>query len=116
MIVGLLHPGAMGAAVGDLLRTRGHDVIWASAGRSETTRRLAAAFRDVARHYGIEGPLQAEWSESVPELAGRLARAEHAAAEKGWRFVGEFEEIAQTFAAAGAPDGFHRAAAEVLRG
>ncbi len=240
MIVGLLHPGAMGSAVGDVLRARGHDVIWASAGRSAATRRRAAAFRDVgslealaaearmilsvcpphaavdvatavgafdgvyvdanavspqtarrigalhdgfvdggivggpprtpgtrlylsgpragevvelfagsvleprvvadasalkmayaawtkgtaalllavrdvARHYGIEEPLQVEWSESVPELPGRLARAELAAAEKGWRFVGEFEEIAETFASAGVPDGFHRAAAEVFR-
>jgi hypothetical protein len=29
--------------------------------------------------------------------------------------VGEMEEIAATFAAAGQPDGFHRAAAEVFR-
>jgi hypothetical protein len=30
--------------------------------------------------------------------------------------VGEMEEIADTFAAAGLPEGFHRAAAEVYRG
>ena len=36
-------------------------------------------------------------------------------APKAWRFVGEMEEIAATFAAAGLPDGFHLAAAEVWR-
>ena len=35
-------------------------------------------------------------------------------AENGWRWVAEMREIAQTFAAAGQPDGFHLAAAEVF--
>ena len=59
--------------------------------------------------------LLAEWRESVPELHDRLARAERSADEKGWRWIGEMEEIADTFAAAGQPDGFHRAAAQVYR-
>ena len=41
MIVGLLHPGEMGAAIGDALRERGHDVLWASEGRSDATRARA---------------------------------------------------------------------------
>lgn len=36
--MGLLHPGAMGAAVGRALRDRGIDVYWASEGRSEASR------------------------------------------------------------------------------
>ena len=36
-------------------------------------------------------------------------------ARKSWRFRGEMEEIADTFGAAGLPDGFHRAAAEIYR-
>ena len=222
MIVGLLHPGEMGAAVGRVLQGNGHEVIWASEGRSEETRSRAASFRDVstvaaladdaelilsicpphaavevatsvegfdgvyvdanaispmraqeiaalhprfvdgaiiggpddpqlylsedvlpnagvvrnpsalkmayaawskgsaamllairdvARHFGVEQ----EWERSAPELAKRLPRAEHAAATKGWRWTGEMEEIADTFAAAGQPDGFHRAAARVYR-
>jgi len=35
------------------------------------------------------------------------------AAPKAWRFAGEMDEIAATFAAAGLPDGFHRAAGEL---
>ena len=80
------------------------------------TAALLLAIRDVARANGIWDDLQSEWRESAPELPGRLAAAERSAAEKGWRWIAEMEEIADTFAAAGAPDGFHRAAAEVYRG
>jgi hypothetical protein len=72
---------------------------------------MLLAIRDVARHFGVEE----EWELAAPELAKRLPRAEHAAATKGWRWEGEMEEIADTFAAAGQPDGFHRAAARVYR-
>ena len=72
---------------------------------------MLLAIRDVARHFGVEE----EWERAAPELAQRIPRAEHAAATKGWRWEGEMEEIADTFAAAGQPDGFHRAAARVYR-
>jgi hypothetical protein len=72
---------------------------------------MLLAIRDVARHFGVEQ----EWERAAPELAKRLPRAEHAAATKGWRWTGEMEEIADTFAAAGQPDGFHRAPARVYR-
>lgn len=240
MIVGLLHPGEMGAAVGGQLVANGHEVLWASAGRSAETRARAAAFRDaktvealalqsdvvlsicpphaaldvarsvqgldglyvdanavspatarevgllhtkfvdggivggpprepgtrlylsgaraadvaslfagslletrlvsdasalkmayaawskgtaalllatreVARHFAVDDALAVEWDESVPGLHERLERAERSAAAKGWRWAGEMDEIAATFAAAGQPEGFHRAAAEVYR-
>jgi len=76
---------------------------------------LLLAIRDVARAEGVEEALLAEWRRSQPELPERLALAERSAAAKGWRWVGEMEEIASAFAAAGSPDGFHRAAAEVFR-
>lgn len=79
------------------------------------TAALLLAIREVARAEGIEAELLAEWRESLPGLDERLARAEQAAAAKGWRWVGEMEEIAATFAAAGQPEGFHRAAATVFR-
>jgi 3-hydroxyisobutyrate dehydrogenase-like beta-hydroxyacid dehydrogenase len=42
--IGLLHPGEMGSAVGKALRSAGHEVFWASAGRSpETAGRAAQA-------------------------------------------------------------------------
>src|SRR4051812_11210048 len=39
--VGLLHPGEMGAALGAVLRGRGHPVRWVSEARSPETRRRA---------------------------------------------------------------------------
>jgi 3-hydroxyisobutyrate dehydrogenase-like beta-hydroxyacid dehydrogenase len=43
MNVGLLHPGAMGAAVGRQLTAAGHEVRWCSAGRSAATAERAEA-------------------------------------------------------------------------
>jgi 3-hydroxyisobutyrate dehydrogenase-like beta-hydroxyacid dehydrogenase len=86
-------------------------VKMAYAAWSKGTTALLLAIRDVARAYGIED----EWRLAAPELVEKLPRAEGAKAKKGWRWVGEMEEIADTFAAAGQPDGFHRAAAEVYR-
>jgi Domain of unknown function (DUF1932) len=72
---------------------------------------MLLAIREVARHFAVEE----EWRRATPELADRLSHAEQAAATKGWRWAGEMEEIGDTFAAAGQPDGFHRAAARVYR-
>jgi 3-hydroxyisobutyrate dehydrogenase-like beta-hydroxyacid dehydrogenase len=74
------------------------------------TAALLLAIRETAVHYGVEE----EWR-AAAQLDDRLARAEASAREKGWRWAGEMEEIADTFAAAGQPEGFHRAAAEVFR-
>ncbi|WP_052850193.1 NAD(P)-dependent oxidoreductase [Streptomyces avicenniae] len=41
VVVGLLHPGSMGAAFGAQLRLRGHTVLWCPDGRSDATRRRA---------------------------------------------------------------------------
>lgn len=45
MVVGLLHPGDMGGAVGACLAQRGIQAIWASSGRSAATRARAEALR-----------------------------------------------------------------------
>ena len=82
---------------------------------SKGTAALLLAIRDVASHYGVGGELAADWGDSQPDLLTRLPSAERSAAAKGWRWAGEMDEIAATFEAAGAPGGFHRAAAEVYR-
>jgi 3-hydroxyisobutyrate dehydrogenase-like beta-hydroxyacid dehydrogenase len=76
---------------------------------------LLLTARALARASGVEEALLAEWDISQPGLAERSARAARSAAAKGWRWVAEMEEIAATMAAAGLPDGFHQAAAEVYR-
>jgi 3-hydroxyisobutyrate dehydrogenase-like beta-hydroxyacid dehydrogenase len=79
------------------------------------TAALLLAVRETALAEGVEETLVAEWARSLPGLADEHARATRSASAKGWRWVAEMEEIAATFAAAGQPDGFHRAAAEIYR-
>jgi 3-hydroxyisobutyrate dehydrogenase-like beta-hydroxyacid dehydrogenase len=40
-VVAVLHPGAMGSVVGAVLRAAGHEVVWASEGRSDETAQRA---------------------------------------------------------------------------
>lgn len=75
---------------------------------------LLLAVLDSAVANGVEEALRAEWARSQPGLDGRWQSAEDSAAAKGWRWVGEMNEIAETFAAAGLPSGFHEAAAEMF--
>jgi 3-hydroxyisobutyrate dehydrogenase-like beta-hydroxyacid dehydrogenase len=76
---------------------------------------LLLAARALARAEGVEDALLAEWSMSQPQLASQVDRAARSAMAKGWRWVGEMEEIAATMAGTGLPDGFHQAAAEIYR-
>jgi 3-hydroxyisobutyrate dehydrogenase-like beta-hydroxyacid dehydrogenase len=73
---------------------------------------LLLAIRSLAAAEGVEDALLAEWATSQPDLPGR-SDAAAGTAEKAWRFVGEMEESAAAFAAAGLPGGFSQAAAEV---
>lgn len=77
---------------------------------------LLLAIVDLAGRLGVADALRAEWEASQPALGARAERASASAAAKGWRWAGEMDQIAATFAEAGLPDGFHRAAAEVFRG
>jgi 3-hydroxyisobutyrate dehydrogenase-like beta-hydroxyacid dehydrogenase len=54
-VIGVLHPGEMGAAVGACLTQRGLTVLWASAGRSLSTADRAAAGR--MRDVGTAGEM-----------------------------------------------------------
>jgi len=74
---------------------------------------LILAIRALAAREGVEKALLAEWSRSQPNLPGKSERAASVAAPKGWRYVGEMEEIAASFEAAGLPAGFHQAAADL---
>jgi 3-hydroxyisobutyrate dehydrogenase-like beta-hydroxyacid dehydrogenase len=90
-------------------------VKMAYAAWTKGTAAMLLAIRELARREGVEEPLLAEWDLSLPELRDRHARALRSAEAKGWRWVGEMEEIAATFEADDLPGGFHRAAAEVYR-
>jgi 3-hydroxyisobutyrate dehydrogenase-like beta-hydroxyacid dehydrogenase len=75
---------------------------------------LLLAARAMARASGVERTLLAEWSLSQKALGEQSERAASAAAAKGWRWVAEMEEIADSMAAAGLPAGFHEAAADIF--
>ena len=75
---------------------------------------LLAAIRALATHEGVEAALLEEWKRSQPELPKR-SEVVTAQARKAWRWVGEMEEIAASFEAAGLPGGFHLAAADLYR-
>jgi 3-hydroxyisobutyrate dehydrogenase-like beta-hydroxyacid dehydrogenase len=87
----------------------------AYAGWTKGTAALILAVRGLARAAGVEDALLAEWQESQPDLPRRSQRAASSAVTKGWRWVGEMEEIAASMTAAGLPPGFHEAAAEIFR-
>jgi 3-hydroxyisobutyrate dehydrogenase-like beta-hydroxyacid dehydrogenase len=76
---------------------------------------LLLAVRALAIREGVDPALVAEWERSQPGLGARSEAAVADTAKKAWRFVGEMEEIAATFAAAGLPAGFHEASAAVYR-
>jgi 3-hydroxyisobutyrate dehydrogenase-like beta-hydroxyacid dehydrogenase len=69
--VGLLFPGEMGAAVGNAARA---EVIWASEGRSEATRRRAVAFRDAGSVEELVRESDIVLSICPPAIAEEVAR------------------------------------------
>jgi 3-hydroxyisobutyrate dehydrogenase-like beta-hydroxyacid dehydrogenase len=87
----------------------------AYAGWTKGSAALLLATRALAQANGVEETLLDEWRTSLPQLEERWLAAQRSSAAKGWRWAGEMDEIASTFAAAGLPDGFHRAAAAVYR-
>ena len=98
-----VHPGGPGAASA---------VKVCFAAWTKGTAALLLAIRELARAEGVEEGLLAEWATSIPDLPAR-SDAAAATAAKAWRFIGEMEESAAAFAAAGLPPGFSQAAAEV---
>lgn len=75
---------------------------------------LTALCLAMADDAGVGDQLAAEWDRAEP---GATADARHriaGAVPKAWRWVGEMHEIAETAAARGLPDGFHRSAAALF--
>ena len=77
------------------------------------TAALLMTIRALAAAEGVEDALLGEWATSLSGLAAQSERAATGSAPKAWRFVGEMDEIAASFAAHGLPDGFGSAAAGV---
>jgi 3-hydroxyisobutyrate dehydrogenase-like beta-hydroxyacid dehydrogenase len=104
--VSMLDARAIGAQPGAASALKMAYAAW-----TKCTDVLVLAIRAFAAHEGIETALLNEWSVSQPALAKKCERAAAVAVPKAWRYVGEMDEIATAFEAAGLPNGFHRAAA-----
>jgi 3-hydroxyisobutyrate dehydrogenase-like beta-hydroxyacid dehydrogenase len=85
----------------------------AYAAYTKGTTALLMAIRTLAIKEGVDAALVEEWRRSLPDLPARAESGIRGSVRKAWRFVSEMEESAATFADAGLPDGFSRAAAMV---
>jgi len=79
------------------------------------TTALLGAILAVAEHEGVRKALMDEWSISQPRIADSVALRVQKTTAKAWRFVGEMQEIAETFLSAGLPGEFHKGAEEVYK-
>lgn len=104
-----LEPVVVSDSVGAASATKMAYAAW-----TKGTAALLLAVRALARAEDVEPTLVEEWRRSIPELPEQSQRAARSAGTKGWRWVGEMEQIAETFAAAGLPPGFHDAARDVF--
>jgi 3-hydroxyisobutyrate dehydrogenase-like beta-hydroxyacid dehydrogenase len=84
------------------------------AGWNKGRQALLLTMRDYARAAGVEDALVHEWELSMPGLDAKYANTVEVAGEKGWRWAGEMQEVADSLGAADLPTGFHRAAAQVF--
>ncbi|MCC6236963.1 MAG: NAD(P)-dependent oxidoreductase [Dehalococcoidia bacterium] len=87
----------------------------AYAAYSKGSAALVAGILALATHEGVHDALLEEWARREGRLARDHERMIGAAVPKAWRYVGEMDEIAATFAAAGLPSGFHEAASALYR-
>ena len=100
-----LEPSVLGDEIGTASALKMCYAAWT---KGSAALLLAAA--EAADRLCVGDALRAEWEHSIPELPARLEQARRSARAKGWRWVGEMEEIEATLGA-----GFHTAAADVYR-
>ncbi|KAA3664901.1 MAG: NAD(P)-dependent oxidoreductase [Chloroflexi bacterium] len=74
---------------------------------------LLCAIVAAADTMGVREELENHWSLHGSEFAQQTQTRIRRVTAKAWRFSGEMEEIAATFAASGLPGGFHLAAKDV---
>jgi 3-hydroxyisobutyrate dehydrogenase-like beta-hydroxyacid dehydrogenase len=76
---------------------------------------LATEALTAAKLLGIEAALASELAASLPALLDSAKRSVPSMPSKAYRWIGEMEEIAATFAAVGLPPSMLRGAADVYR-
>lgn len=79
------------------------------------TTALLAGVLATAEQLGVREALYRQWNRDDPDSAAGIERRVRNVTGKSWRFVGEMDEIADTFRDAGLPGDFHAAAAIIYR-
>ncbi len=79
------------------------------------TTALATELLVAAQRLGVSEELRAELAESAPDLLGIATRSVPRMPPKAYRWIGEMEEIAATFAAVGLTPQLLKGAAEIYR-
>ncbi len=85
------------------------------AANTKGTTALLCAVAAAAEGHGVRDELERQWSRHGSTFAIDVMKRIVGVTAKAWRFSGEMEEIASTFAAVGVPDEFHLGAAEIYR-
>jgi hypothetical protein len=76
---------------------------------------LICAILAAAEKLEVRSELENEWADFQPNLAEEGSKRARRVTAKAWRFAGEMDEIAATFAHTGLPEGFHTAAGDIYR-
>ena len=76
---------------------------------------LLASILATAEVHDVREALYRQWDMDDPAFSEQVNRRVTRTTDKAWRFAGEMDEIATTFAEAGLPDGFHKAAAKIFQ-
>jgi 3-hydroxyisobutyrate dehydrogenase-like beta-hydroxyacid dehydrogenase len=79
------------------------------------TTALLCAILGTAENLGVREDLAHQWSHDEAGFAEQTSQRVRGVTAKAWRFTGEMQEIAATFAEAGMPEGFHAAAADIYQ-
>ncbi len=105
---GVLDARVIGAEAGAASALKMAYASWTKIGSA-----MHLAIRALAEAEGVSEALVDEWNVSQPGMAERSDRIAAGVSPKAWRFTGEMEQIAASFAADGLPTGFADAAHEV---
>ena len=105
---GPLETKIIGSEIG---RASGLKMCYAAYTKGTTA--LLSAILATAESLNVRDELYQQWELGEPGFSEQVNRRVARVTAKAWRFEGEMEEIASTFGAAGLPEGFHLAAAEI---
>ena len=85
------------------------------AANTKGTTALLCAILAAAESLDVREELERQWSRDRSDFADHASRRVRRVTAKAWRFAGEMDEIAATFAGTGVPGEFHAAASILYR-